>query len=116
MEQPPQAAWPTRAPIELQCNKAVTSALTRAAVGRTLLGWTGFGLVMGAALSGATVGVLFRSPAMGAVVATVVTAFQVGLVVRYARRSIRLTAAPGPSPLLRARCSPPRTTARAGSC
>jgi YD repeat-containing protein len=95
MEQPPQVVWPTRAPIELRCDRAVTSALTRAAVGRTLLGWTGFGLAMGAALSGATVGLLFRSLALGAVVATVVTAFQVGLVVRHARRGTRLTAAPG---------------------
>ncbi|MDF2146212.1 hypothetical protein [Knoellia sp. p5-6-4] len=95
MEQPPQVARPTRAPIEVRCDKAVTSALTRAAVGRALLGWTGFGLAMAAALSGATVGLLFRSLVMAAVVTAVVMAFQVGLVLRYARRSIRLTAAPG---------------------
>jgi hypothetical protein len=84
-----------RPPIEIRCDKAVTAALTRAGVGRALRGRTGVGILAGATLGSATAGLLFRSALVWAVVATVTFAFQVGLVVRRGRRSIRLAAPPG---------------------
>lgn len=86
---------PRRPPIEVRCDRAVASTLTRAAVGRALFGRTGLGLLAGAVVGAGVAGLLFRSLLLWAVVAVVVAAFEVGLVVRHARRSIRLMAAPG---------------------